>query len=119
VGNGLVGNWDKIIHIRRIKQMSMLYDVIEVYLDIEETRQDAYLSLKRLGEEIRDKGKKFGEELLDKVNEMAFDNGLCPECFTELEQRIYKENRGEHFGFPAYEPMVEYRCPFCGWKSEE
>jgi rubrerythrin len=96
----------------------MLYDLIEVYMDIEET-QDAFLSLRRLAEEIKYKGSRFGEDLLITIEEMAFENYLCPQCFTQLEQRIYKENRGEHFGFPAYEPMVEYYCPFCGWKDEE
>ncbi len=55
------------------------------------------------------------KEYLEKLEEYAVENKVCPECYCELTWYSWKESRGEHFGFPAYEEMSELRCNNCNW----
>jgi len=58
-------------------------------------------------------------EILDSYDESqledyALSNDICPKCYGNLLRHEYKEYRGEHFGFPAYENMVGCCCESCG-----
>ena len=59
------------------------------------------------------------KESKEELKEYAIGNNICPMCTTQLSVYSWKEDRGEHFGFPAFEEMTELRCPECGWKKEE
>lgn len=61
-------------------------------------------------------------ELLNSVNfnqkdidNYTIENMICPKCCSELVIHRWMEDRGEYFGFPAEEEMVESRCNYCGW----
>ena len=51
----------------------------------------------------------------DELNKYAVKHNICPDCYRELRLHTWKENRGEHFGFPAHETLSELRCDSCGW----
>lgn len=38
----------------------------------------------------------------------------CPECGSNLWLRKYQESRGEYWGAPCYEDIIEKRCVKCG-----
>lgn len=54
-----------------------------------------------------------------KLKEYAIFHNICPNCGSNLSLHIWKESRGEHFGFSAYEEMLESRCISCGWNDSE
>lgn len=58
-------------------------------------------------------------ELLDDIDEndikeFALSNGICRLCGGDVLLCKWKEDRGEYFGFPAYEDMEELKCESCG-----
>lgn len=37
----------------------------------------------------------------------------CKHNFEELNEVVFREDRGEFWGTPVYEDLIECRCPFC------
>ncbi len=60
----------------------------------------------------------YDEESKETLRKYAIDNNICPMCASTLSLLKWREDRGEHFGFPAYENMSELYCPECGWKED-
>lgn len=50
----------------------------------------------------------------EKLKEFALENNICPKCACELSINLWKEPRGEYFGFSSYEIMSEFQCECCG-----
>lgn len=80
--------------------MSVINEIVEV---LEDKGYSIFESLDLLSD--------FDKEDLE---DYAFQNLICPKCFSKLVIHSWKEPRGEHFGFPASEEMSEYYCEGCG-----
>jgi len=50
----------------------------------------------------------------DQLRDYFIKNDICPLCGGEIYTHRWRENRGEHFGFPAFEDMRELKCESCG-----
>lgn len=99
--------------------MSTINDLIDIVMSEYDLCREGLAELRAIADEICAKGSVYGRELLEALYKRALEDNLCPECYTELQQVVWREDRGEHFGTPVSEVMTKYQCPNCKWEMEE
>ena len=97
-------------------------DIKELFYAMKIYYRDTYealASLQKLEQEIINKPKKVAAAFKFAREEIALENGLCPNCLSEINTREINNENIEFAGIPVKEVLVEGYCSDCGWSEKD
>lgn len=50
----------------------------------------------------------------NEIEDYALNHMVCTRCYSCLKMVRWREPRGEAYGVPAFEEMLEFHCDYCG-----